>query len=101
MISLAVCYGQGAKDFLRIEAQKLRDVIDDAKRRNLEFAKLIGKPRSKTGIQPISFLTPEAIESVDAYLTLLEKQKGKIPKYIWCNSKPNKPIWKSITNDGY
>jgi len=92
MISLAVSYGQGAKDFLRIEAQKLRDLIDDAKRRNLEFAKWIGKPRSKTGIQPISFLTPEAIESVDAYLTLLEKQKGELPKYIWCNSKPEKPI---------
>jgi integrase len=92
MISLAVCYGQGAKDFLRVEAHKLRGVIYEAKRKNLDFAKWVGAPRSKTGITPISFLTPEAIESVDAYLKLLEKQKGDLPKYIWCNSKPNKPI---------
>jgi hypothetical protein len=92
LISLAVCYGQGSKDFLRLEAQKLREIIDDAKQRGLEFAKWIGKAREKTGIQPISFLTPEAIESVDAYLKVLEKKKGKLPKYIWCNSKPNKPI---------
>jgi integrase len=92
MISLAICYGQGAKDFLGIEAQKLRDVIDDAKRKGLDFAKWVGKPRKKTGIQPISFLTPEAIESVDAYLKLLEKKKGKLPRFIWCNSRPNKAI---------
>ena len=92
LLSLAVCYGQGSKDFLSIEAKKLRDVIDGAKGKDLDFAKWIGKPREKTGIQPISFLTPEAIESVNEYLILLEKKKGKLPKYIWCNSKPNKPI---------
>ena len=92
LISLAVCYGQGSKDFLKIEAQKLRDVITDAKQKGLDFAKWVGKQREKTGIQPISFLTPEAIESINEYLNLLEKKKGKLPKYIWCNSKPNKPI---------
>jgi integrase len=96
LLSLAVCYGQGSKDFLKIEAQKLRDVITDAKQKGLNFAKWVGNPREKTGIQPISFLTPEAIESVNEYLNLLEKKKGKLPKYIWCNSKPNKPI----TNEG-
>ena len=92
LISLAVCYGQGSKDFLSISAQKLRDVIDGAKGKDLDFPKWIGKPREKTGIQPISFLTPEATETVNEYLILLEKKKGKLPKYIWCNSKPNKPI---------
>ena len=92
LISLAVCYGQGSKDFLKIEAQKLKEVIVDAKQKDLDFAKWVGKPREKTGIQPISFLTPEATESVNEYLNLLEKKIGELPKYIWCNSKPNKPI---------
>ena len=96
LISLAVSYGQGSKDFLRLEAKKLRHVIDEAKEETLDFARWIGKAREKTGIQPISFLTPEAIESVDEYLKLLEKKHGKLPKYLWCNSKPNK----HISNEG-
>jgi len=96
LISLAVSYGQGSKDFLRLECQTLRNVIDEAKQKSLDFAKWIGKPRAKTGIQPVSFLTPEAVESVDEYLQLLEKKHGRLPRYIWCNSKPNR----HISNEG-
>ncbi len=53
LISLAVCYGQGSKDFLKIEAQKLKDVIQSAREKDLDFAKWIGNPREKTGIQPV------------------------------------------------
>ena len=96
LISLAISYGQGSKDFLNLECQKLRDVIGEAREKGLDFAKWIGEAREKTGIQPVSFLTPEAIESVNEYLTLLEKKHGKLPRYIWCNSKPNR----HISNEG-
>jgi len=96
LISLAISYGQGSKDFLKLECQKLRDVVNEAKEKDLDFAKWIGEAREKTGIQPVSFLTPEAIESVDEYLTLLEKKHETLPRYIWCNSKPNR----HISNEG-
>lgn len=96
LLSLAVSYGQGSKDFLKLECQTLRDVIEEAKDKGMDFAKWIGEAREKTSIQPVSFLTPEAIESVDEYLQLLEKKHGKLPTYIWCNSKPNR----FISNEG-
>ena len=71
-------------------------MINEAKEKGLDFAKWIGEAREKTSIQPVSFLTPEAIESVDEYLQLLEKKHGKLPTYIWCNSKPNR----FISNEG-
>jgi hypothetical protein len=99
LISLAVSYGQGSKDFLKLEAQKLRDVINEARDKNRDFAMWISEGRQKSGISPASFLTPEAIESVDAYLQLLENRRAraenrreKLPKFIWCSSKPNKHI---------
>lgn len=96
LLSLAVCYGQGSKEFLNLEAQKLRDSIDEAREENKVFIMWIGEARAKTSIQPRSFLTPEAIESVDEYLKLLEKKHGELPKYLWCNSK----LDKHITNEG-
>ncbi len=96
LLSLAVSYGQGSKDFLKLECELMRDLIDEAKEKNVDFMKWIGEAREKTSIQPISFLTPEAIESVDEYLQLLEKKHGKLPKYLWCNSKPDR----HITNEG-
>ena len=96
LISLAVSYGQGSKDFLKLEAQKLREVIAESRQKNKDFAMWIGDAREKTGISPVSFLTPEAIESVDAYLKLLEKKHGKLPKFVWCSNKTNK----HLSNEG-
>jgi hypothetical protein len=96
LISLAVSYGQGSKDFLNLKSQKLRDVIDETREKNKDFAMWISEGRQKSGITPVSFLTPEAIESVDAYLQLLEKKQGKLPKFIWCSSKREK----HISNEG-
>ena len=96
LISLAVSYGQGSKEFLSLECQKLRSIIKEAKDKGLDFAHWIGEARAKTSVQPISFLTPEAIESVDEYLQLLENKHGKLPRYLWCNSK----LDKHITNEG-
>ena len=95
LISLAVSYAQGSKQFLGLEAKNLRYMVDEAKNKGLDFAKWVGT-REKTGVPMVSFLTPEAIESVDAYLQLLEKKHGKLPRYIWCNSKPNR----HISNEG-
>jgi chromosome segregation ATPase len=60
------------------------------------FAMWIGEARQKSGVSPVSFLTPEAIESVDAYLQLLKNKHGKLPKFIWCSSK----LTKHISNEG-
>ena len=96
MLSLAVCYGQGSKEFLALECQTFKQLIEEAKDKNKDFIMWIGEARAKTSIQPRSFLTPEAIESVNEYLKLLEKKLGKLPKYLWCNSNPDK----HITNQG-
>lgn len=96
LISLAISYGQGAKEFLALECEKLKQLIDEAKDKNLDFIMWISEARAKTSIQPRSFLTTEAIESVDAYLELLENKFGELPKYLWCNSEPDK----HITNEG-
>ena len=92
LISLAVCFAQSTSDFLKLEAEKMRQLIREAKDKNLQFIKWFPPARIKTSIQPRSFLTPECIESLDEYLKLLEKKHGKLPKYLWCNSKPDKHI---------
>ena len=96
LLSLAVCYGQGSKDFLALECQPFKQIIAEARDKNLEFMMWIGEARAKTSIQPRSFLTPECIESLEEYLRLLEKKHGKLPKYLWCNSK----LDRHITNEG-
>ena len=96
LLSLAVCYGQGSKEFLELECQTFKQLIQEVRDKNLDFMRWIGKARAKTSIQPRSFLTPEAIESTDEFLKLLEKKHGKLPKYLWCNSNPDK----HITNQG-
>ena len=96
LLSLAVCYGQGSKEFLALECEAFKQLIQEARDKGLDFLMWIGEARAKTSIQPRSFLTPEAIESVSEYLKLLEKKHGTLPKYLWCNSKPNS----HITNQG-
>lgn len=98
LLSLAVSLGYGSKDFLRLECELLKQQIDYAKANNLEFIGWVAKARTKTSIQPRSFLTPEAITSVDAYLQLLEKKFDGLPKYIWCNSKLDKHITNQALN---
>lgn len=96
LLSLAVSYGQGSKEFLELECQTLKNTIEEARDKNLDFLLWIGRARAKTSVQPRSFLTPEAIESTNEYLNLLEKKFEKLPKYLWCNTKPEK----HITNQG-
>ena len=88
---LQLVYAQSSKDFLNLQCETLRNVISEAKDKGLEFAMWLST-RSKTSIQIYLFLTPEAMESVDVYLQLLEKKHGKLPKYIWCNSHLDKHI---------
>lgn len=95
LVSLAVSYAQSSKDFLDVECEQLRNTISEAKDKGLQFAMWLST-RSKTSIQIHSFLTPEAIESVDAYLQLLAKKHNGLPKFIWCNSHSDK----HITNEG-
>jgi len=86
MLSLAVSLGYSAVDFLEIGAQKIKDLVQEAKDKHLDFIMFIGKSRAKTSVQPRSFLTPEAIDSLSDYLPLLEKRYGKLPKYLWCSN---------------
>ena len=85
LISLAVSLGYGAQDFLALECKDMRALVERAKDTKEEFVSFISV-RKKTGAQAHSFLTPEAVESLSTYLQLLEKQFGKLPKYLWCNS---------------
>ncbi len=98
LLSLAVSLGYGSKDFLMLQAEFLKQQVEYAKANNLEFVGWVGEARRKTSIQPHSFLTPEAITSIDNYIQLLEEKFGELPKYLWCNSKLDKHITNQALN---
>jgi len=98
MLSTAVSLGYASQDFLELECQKIKNLVKEAKDKHLDIIGFIGKTRQKTSVQPRSFLTTEAIDSLDEYLKSLEaKFNGKLPKYLWCNHSPNA----HITNDNF
>jgi len=96
LLSTAISLGYGSADFLKLEAEKIKNLIREAKDKNLDFIRFVGKTRAKTSIQPRSHLTPETIDSLSEYIELLEKRNGKTPKYLWSNSDTEK----HITNQG-
>jgi hypothetical protein len=86
-LSCAVSLGYASCDFLALETEKMANLVREAKDKHLDFMGFIGKTRSKTSVQPRSFLTPEAIENLSEYLRILEKQnQGKMPKLLWENA---------------
>ena len=86
-LSVAVSLGYASVDFLAVETEKIRNLVKEAKDKHLDFIMFIGNSRTKTSVQPRSFLTPEAIENLSEYLKMLEAQnKGKFPKYLWNNA---------------
>jgi integrase len=95
-LSLAVCLGYSAIDFLNVEAEKLQNLVKEATDKGLEFIQFIGKSRTKTSVQPRSHLTPEALHSLKDYLAVLEKKYGVLPKFLWCNENPDR----HLTNEG-
>ena len=96
ILSLAVSLGYSSIDFLELECEKLKQLVTQAKTEHLDFIMFIGKTRQKTSVQPRSFLTPESIESVSEYLSLLSKKYGKLSKYLLANGEPDT----HITNQG-
>jgi len=83
-LSCAVSLGYSSADFLALETEKIANLVREAKEKHLDFIRFIGKTRTKTSIQPRSFLTPEAIDSLDEYLKILQnKCSGKLPMYLW------------------
>jgi integrase len=86
-LSTAVSLGYSSIDFLALETKKIGNLIREAKDKHQDFIGFIGKTRTKTSVQPRSFLTPEAIENLSEYLKMLESQNGgKLPKYLWDNA---------------
>ncbi|MCW4047664.1 MAG: hypothetical protein NWE99_08930 [Candidatus Bathyarchaeota archaeon] len=86
-LSCAVSLGYASQDFLSLETEKIRNLLKEAKDKHLDFMGFIGKTRSKTSVQPRSFLTPESMANLDEYLKILEKQyNGKLPKLLWDNA---------------
>lgn len=97
LLSVAVCLGYSSADFLELECEKLKNLVQEAKDKGLDFIQFVGKSRAKTSVQPRSHLTPEAIQCLSDYLPLLEKKhNGKLPKYLWCNGREGS----HITNEG-
>jgi integrase len=97
LLSLAVALGYSSIDFLNLEAEKLQNLVNEANDKGLEFIQFVGKSRAKTSVQPRSHLTPEAIHSLKDYLEFItNKHNGKLPKYVWCNGRPDT----HITNTG-
>jgi hypothetical protein len=78
-LSCAVSLGYASVDFLALETEKIANLVKEAKDKHLDFMMFIGKSRSKTSVQPRSFLTPEAIENLSEYFKMFEKQNnGKL-----------------------
>lgn len=96
ILSCAVSLGYSSVDFLELETEKLKNLVTQAKTEHRDLIGFIGKTRQKTSVQPRSFLTSEAIESLSEYLKLLETKYGKLPKYLLANGKPDT----HITNQG-
>lgn len=83
-LSVAVSLGYASIDFLSLETEKIRNLVKEAHDKHLDFIMFIGKSRSKTSVQPRSFLTPEAIENLSEYMKMFEKQNnGELPKLLW------------------
>jgi len=86
-LSVAVSLGYASVDFLGLETEKISNLVREAKEQHKDFIGFVGKSRTKTSVQPRSFLTPEAIENLSEYLKMLAKQNdGKFPKYLWNNA---------------
>jgi len=86
-LSCAVSLGYSSADFLAVETEKTANLMKEAKEKHLDFIGFIGKSRARTSIQPRSYLTPEAISSLEEYFRILEKQNdGRFPKYLWGNA---------------
>jgi hypothetical protein len=86
-LTTAVSLGYGASDFLSLECEMIKNLVQEAKGEHKDFISFIGKGRRKTSVQPISFLTPESIDALAEYLKILEKDNnGKLPKYLWNNA---------------
>jgi hypothetical protein len=86
-LSCAVSLGYASCDFLALETEKIANLVREAKETHKDFMMFVGKSRSKTSVQPRSFLTPEAIENLSEYLRVLEKKhNGKLPKLLWENA---------------
>lgn len=87
-LSCAVGLGYSSADFLALESEKIKNLIAEAGDKHLDFIMFIGKTRTKTSVQPRSFLTPESIATLEEYLKMLEKQNnGKLPKLLWNGAK--------------
>jgi len=86
-LTTAVSMGYGASDFLSLECEMIKNLVQEAKEEHKDFISFIGKGRRKTSVQPISFLTPESIDALTEYLKILERDNdGKLPKYLWNNA---------------
>lgn len=86
LLSLAIALGYSSIDFLTLEAEKLKNLVNEATDKKLDFIQFIGKSRAKTSIQPRSHLTPETLQCLKDYLPLLEKKYGTLPKYLWASN---------------
>jgi hypothetical protein len=83
-LSCAVAWGYASQDFLKVETQKIANLVEEAKDKHLDFIMFIGKTRQKTSVQPRSFLTPECISNLTDYLeSLKKKHNGALPEYLW------------------
>jgi hypothetical protein len=86
LISVALSLGYSSIDFLTLEAEHIKNLVDEAKAKNQDFIMFIGKSRRKTSVQPRSILTPEALDSLNDYIAILEKKHGKLPKFLWSSN---------------
>jgi len=86
-LSCAVSLGYASADFLALETQRIKNLVAEANDKHLDFMPFIGKTRTKTSVQPRSFLSPEAIHNLTDYLATLEKKNnGQLHRLLWENA---------------
>jgi len=90
ILSTAVSLGWASDDFLSLKRKDIEVLVEKAIADKMDFIGFT-QTRGKTGATVRSHLTPEAVESLRAYLDITPKDA----EYLWCNGSATN----SITND--
>ncbi|MGD9130260.1 MAG: tyrosine-type recombinase/integrase [Candidatus Bathyarchaeota archaeon] len=94
ILSTGVSLGYASKDFLGLKRQFIESLVRKAEKNKTEFI-AFEYSRGKTNEPAFSFLTPEAVSSLSAYLEISNKNS----EWLWHNHMAENHITNRALND--
>ena len=85
ILSTAVSLGWGISDFLDLERDFIEGLIKRARSENQQFINFDSQ-RKKTDVRLVGILTPEALDTLEAWLKYSEKYKSKT-RWLWASTR--------------